>query len=273
MSALQQHLAHSGELAPLVTTALTQELPELNEYLPHPATAPPQEKNKGDWCGLFGFADRYLAKKAHILVRFRRRGVNQDFLALIQRECAEDHNNSVVKCLRDLFEAEVDPLFERIGLECRDSAASSDEKPMLISDVHCMKSPENIIPSLVWFETFDFLNDITPHSIYFSVKSGLVDFGTDVPFEYWERRIAGDLPIVCDDEPMRHVVQRGSEILKGIPCNSADQRGNGRNPFYDVNFLAGFQIWFCDDFIRLCTHEALQFGTTIMDVLIGPLDL
>ena len=144
---------------------------------------------------------------------------------------------------------------------------------MLVTVVKCVDPIERVIPSLVWLETFDRLNSLIPHSLYFSLKSGFVGFGTEVPFEDWERRVFGGGAVVRNDESLRQVIQRGSEILNSISDDGADRAGNRCSLLHDVNDLVGLEVCLSDNFIRVRTDKLLQGNTTILDVLIGPLDL
>src|SRR5271157_2834963 len=91
-------------------SALPQELPEINEYPPNAAIGLLQQPHKRDGFDYLRFVDGYLDKKVHILVRFRRCGVDENFLALVQRECAGDRNKLVGECLFELFGIEYDLL-------------------------------------------------------------------------------------------------------------------------------------------------------------------
>lgn len=252
---------------------LAQQVLEVGDYAKDVPVRLSQQNDKGDGFNYLRLADRYFSKKCHVLVSFQVGGVNQNFLAFVQRECTGDADKSVSECLFELFGVEHDILAERLRREHRYAGTSNQQKPMLISIVECMKSPEDVVSSLVWLEAFDFLNGIVPHSIYFSVKDGLVDFGTDVPFKDWERRVFGRSLAIGEHQGVGQVIERGAEVLQGIPNHAGDRAGNGVGLVDDVNPLAGLRIELSDDFIRLVTHEMLQRDTTVLDVMVGPLDL
>ena len=65
-------------------SSLAQILPEVDKYPPNAATGLLQKSHKGDGFNYLRFINGYLGKKTHVLVRFRRNGVNKNFLAFIQ---------------------------------------------------------------------------------------------------------------------------------------------------------------------------------------------
>lgn len=213
--------------------------------------------------------DRYLKQKLHILVRFRRRGTDEDLIALFQRESSGDWSQGIVQCL---LKINVTPRIERYWPpkgESRHARPGCEQKPMLVDTVKFMESPENVIPSLVWFETSDDFYNLLISSLYFSVKTGFELIGRRSFRENWEV----DSSVGMGYEGARHVIQRAPQVLKDISSDGTDRQGNGCGFGNAIEYLSGLQIALSNEHIRVSGVERLECSVKLLDVLVGPLDL
>ena len=142
---------------------------------------------------------------------------------------------------------------------------------MLISIVESMESPERVITSLVRIERRDLVDDILPHSSYFSMASAGVILGS---LEYWEGGLRNVVCGVCGKREFTcQVVQRRSQILQRI----SDEEGNTDGYFRDIRDLVE-GLSRCKIVLGLTTArvslptvvELPQGRMQIVDMLFGP---
>lgn len=228
----------------------------------------PQDSNQWSPFADVELVDYYLQKKIHILVRFVRRGVDEELTALLERESAFERDKSISEHLFDVRRrfAVIKPSPE---VEPRERCVSGDHEVMLVPFVKFMEPPQNIIPSMVWIETSDFIDDRLTSALYFSIKRGLDLVGRRSLLEDWEISVLGR----SGNKSAGQVVERSAEILDCVPGNGANGKRHRVDPIHVVNDLAGLNLWLSNDFIRVSTLETLKRGTIVRDVLFGPLDL
>lgn len=256
-----------------MNSSLVQERQQLTHDRYDSSVGLAQNYKQRDAFDYLRFVDRYLNGKLNILVKFRRRGINQEFLAIAQRESSGDGDVSLRESLRKLFGVEVERFLEWLSCEARSGRSSGYQQPMLVDFVKLVQAPENVISSLVWFEASDFVDSLFLSSLYFSVKSGLQLFGSRSLFEDWEISAGRKTLPTSGNQGAGHVVQCSSKVLNHVSGGGDERQGNRVSLRNDVNYLAGLEVWLSDDFIRVSTHEAVKQGTEILDVLFGPMDL
>ncbi len=108
------------------------------------------------------FVDRYIEGKLNLVVRFSVRLVKEEFFALFQRE-------EILLHFADHEGADIEAL--KCGPDCHNQA-------VFVDIVQAMEGPEiGPIASRVWFDRFERIHRILPHSLYFSRKAGFEIFG------------------------------------------------------------------------------------------------
>lgn len=230
--------------------------------------------------------ERYLKSEIYILVHFRTSEITKEYAACFQRKGRIPKRDPVV--LGESGESHIvkswigSPLLQS-GFQCESLMTASIEKtqygssgkkqPMFVTTVKLMESPQNSVPSLVWFDVVDNVYPLLPHALHFSSKSGLVVRGGRSATEYWESRQAANGVIVCPDQCTGEVVECGSECLQSVSSGEQYFSGGVVHGSEAVKWLLGLSVNLDIDKVGLSSDETIQCGIEPTDVLFGPLDL
>jgi hypothetical protein len=224
------------------------------------------------------FVNRYLNEELYILVRFRVREIAEDYFACFQRESLDSRLGTIhvsgisprhpVQRL-DIGIGHVDVLSDAPVVNKR---PARDEKTMLVDIIKTMESPENVIPSLVWFDSADKVNDILPHSIYFSAERGLVFWGARPVVGDREHGAGGWFSAVGDDQGVGQVIEGASEVLEDISSQGAKAGWDDQIPRQTIERLLCLGVALYDDGIWVRTGELAKLDLKVSEVMLGPLE-
>jgi hypothetical protein len=215
------------------------------------------------------FAERYVEAELHLLVRFRVRGIDEEFVAFFQR--AEGIGGLDEQIHRKVPEF----LWKHLGhgganINAPKTGTNRDQQAVLVDVVELVDYPEVVpLASLVWFESVERVNRVLAHSLYYSWKSSFVlgrilfDQELDVPGH--SVGAASD-----EEELLGQMIESTSEVLDGVSGDGC-KRSWGREHTGDViDQLARIRIALGPDFIGLRVHENADCGIQVDDVLVGP---
>jgi len=146
-----------------------------------------------------------------------------------------------------------------------------EQKPVFLSAVQLMQSPQNAVSSLVWFDSEDKVFSLFVHSLYFSSKRTLKLWGGRV--ENWEARLTGDLPVIGLNESTGEIVKSGSEGLENISCDKGEIDGDSGVLAQTVQSLMSLRITLYHDSVRVGLDEKFVEFMELTEVMVGPLDL
>src|ERR1700676_4870086 len=106
------------------------------------------------------FAERYIKQEIYLLVHFRIRGVDEEFVAYLEREHPVGRGSIEVErgrigesvLLHNLGEKGPRVRPDVHGIE---RCPHSDQQTVLVNAIESVEPPEGVIPSLVWFGGVD----------------------------------------------------------------------------------------------------------------------
>jgi hypothetical protein len=220
--------------------------------------------------------DNYAEAKIHILVRFRHKGFDEEFVALFQRKfniSGLDSQRDVR--LRGFWECH----FKRIG-DVRSEVhpgigrAYGDQQAVLVDSVKAIQYGQvRVFPSVVWFDTAERIYSVLPEALYYSAsKSGFVLLSTGIGDEL--KVGIGGPSGVCDIPELVHqVVKSAPEILDNVSEDRREMRRRLVDSTDIMNQLFRVRIVLGADFIGVGVEETPNFAIEFTDVLCGPLDL
>jgi hypothetical protein len=143
---------------------------------------------------------------------------------------------------------------------------------VFVDSVKATETPEKDIPSLIWLVTKDLIYRLLPHSLYLSVKVGLVILGNNRALEDWEFYLGPRIVPICADKGTGEVIKSGAKVLNGIPTNDTELRRNGVSLEDMHKWLSGIRVHLYRSGVGLSRKEFSQSSFEIRDVVIGPLD-
>src|ERR1700722_10836519 len=222
------------------------------------------------------FAERYIKQEIYLLVHFRIGGINKEFVAYLEREhpvggSEIEFNRGRLRESVFLHErGEYSPTMcsDVHGTEC---GTHGNQQAVLVGAVESMEPPEGVIPSLVWFDSVDGVYGVLPHSMYFSVHSGLVFRGV-----IENRKVnmlgVGGIPRSDSKQPIGQMVKRTSEVMKGISRDTGDIERDRLNIDEEIDQLSRLRITLGRDFIGATVLKSEDCRLQLLDMLVGPFD-
>ncbi len=153
------------------------------------------------------------------------------------------------------------------------------EGAVLVDVVKLVESPEQIIPTLVWFEPIDSFYRFLPHALYFSSLRGFVssEILSNGKFDTTGRFLAGANEHKLEGE----MVESTPKIVDDI-ASSSDyiNRNSGQSNEFRISHvrelkcpldvLAGLQVVLASNYCNVLGDE--KVGCQITEVLFGPLN-
>lgn len=221
------------------------------------------------------FVERYIKSEINVLVDFRVRGIDEQYIACFQREHLEARGN--VDILSDFQNKGLSvPLQERrasvanvcpvlVDVEASQRRAGSDQQAMFVDSIQLMEFPEGFIPSFVRLEVRDDLLSRWGHATYLSRKVGLADLGRIKDGKRCEGR--GFFAVRTDE-----IVERSPQILQNVASKEHSVSRNVGNLRHVIDRLSGLRIALGSEFIGIGVLEPDEFLFEILDVLVGPFD-
>jgi hypothetical protein len=135
-----------------------------------------------------------------------------------------------------------------------------------------MKTPNKIVPSLVWLARQDEALSVLPHALYLSSERSLKLWGSGANFEDWKARLTGHLLTVCDNKGASQIVEGGSEVLQNIPCHESQINRHDNVMGHAIDNAIGLRIALWNDTARVRVDERAKGFVEVMEVLVGPID-
>jgi hypothetical protein len=221
----------------------------------------------------FTFADpslvkRYLKLELYILIHFRVGRIDDEFLALFHKQRFSPTDPQVGSVVKDASGPQM--LTE---IELPHCGPSSQQQTMFVSDIEIMESPKIVVPSLVWFDTFDDVNRFLPHSLYLSRKRGLFIFGGRNVFKDRKSGGFGNSSVVDSNEMADQIVESTPDVLENVTSDKQNFRRDRRDLDRIVDVLSGIRISLFSDHVWITGYECIESGMQLLDVLVGPVDL
>jgi len=208
-----------------------------------------------------GLIENYLRKEWCALVHFRVE--ESELIALFQYRRSTETDPSISIPLV--------PNGGRSANRC-DISDPGEKHIVFVDGVKAMESPERVIPSLVWVDVPDRIDDFLPHALYFCSKSGFAFRGRNRTVEDWELGLwTGAFPIGADKLTGK-MVQSAAQVMNSIP-NNAKQGWRNRVSLEDLNnWLRGVRLDIYAHGVGLRISEDAERGFELLDMFFGPLD-
>jgi hypothetical protein len=224
------------------------------------------------------FVERYIKSEINILVDFRIRGINEQYIACFQREKRDSGSN--VDILSDVNDeclpvtrvplnpswfavTNVCPVL--VNIELTQASAGSNEQTMFVNPVQLMEFPEGFIPSFVRFEVRNDLLSRWRHVSYLSKKFGVFDLGRIKDGK-------GSAIRGVWRERTNQIVESGSQMLERVTSDQHHFAGNVCDLSHVIDRLSGVRVLIASDYVGVGILEPEQCILEIFDVLIGPFD-
>lgn len=220
--------------------------------------------------------DSYLKGKLQLLIQFYDPMLDVNYVAHLQRfrgaaktgvlNKAQDsrisirHGGSHLQC--------VDPCCGSM----LETHCSREQETMLVDIVQSAESPQNVIPSSVWFESVETFNSVATGLFYYSTMCGR----HVVSLVLSERKVdalSGGNSGVADHQLESQVVKGTPEIKQSVPSNSGDIRRDCRNSRYFEDLIS-IRVYLSEKEIAVFDNvkESDQCKLQVLDVLVGPFD-
>lgn len=218
------------------------------------------------------FVERYIKRELHILIEFSIRGVNEKFVAYLERA------EGVGGPEKELEGSEIKThAFSRLshsrpGIKATESAASGKQKPVLVDIVKSAESPEfRALPSVIWFDGADRINSLLPHSLYFSGKHFQKVFGAR---RDWEASFVTefDAPASHEKKLLGKIIKSAPEIVQSGPSNYRDFYRGRLDAAYIINQLSSLRIALGGDFVWCGLEKGMENAIKLNDILVGPIN-
>ena len=200
--------------------------------------------------------ERYTDSQIGIVLIFQYG--NTEFSAFFQRD----------EGLKELSGKHRDSLFALGCCTCEQIRRTGNQQAVFVHIVEGMELPERFIPTFVWFEPSYLVDDLLPHTLYFSGGFGSVFRGT---LGYGER-VRTRCSTCGKYQLTRQIIESRPKILQCIP----DQKGHIDRDIPNVgdliDDLSSLRIILGDTFARATFVEVPHHTFKFLDMLFGPLD-
>jgi hypothetical protein len=224
------------------------------------------------------FINRYVNEELYILVRFRIRQIDEDFIACFH--CERSPSSFGPDILRRVspgpslhyVQGRVGSVNMLSDAPVVDECTDSEQKAVLVDVVKAMEPPERVIPSLVWFDRADNVYRVFPHSIYFSSEHFLFMWGGKRLVEDWESGLICDRAAIHGNETAGQIVKGTPQILENISSNQAQLDRDDQILSQAIDSLSRVRVSLYDEAVGARIYEAEQRDLEIMEVFVGPFD-
>ncbi len=221
------------------------------------------------------FIERYLESKLLLRIRFFIWGSNEEFEAVFQREPTIGGTNEHVHAGEGGFDFRgktTAPSHVLADINASRLRADRQQQAVLFDVVQFVEGPQEVIPSLVWFEQVDRIERILMGSLYFSALFGFVFSGIVGKRKVDPVLVRRLVPGIATNDLKSEMVQGGHEVLDGVSGNQGQRFGNGMGARDVINQLSRLRIVLGPDSIRVGSKKSDLLTPAISDVLFGPFD-
>ena len=215
---------------------------------------------------------RYIASELYLLIRFRIGGIDEEFIACLQREKGVLGSDEYTDRWRIKIGERPPHMLPhmRYEIESWKHRTNGDQQAVFVDIVKSVECPEIIIPTLVWFERVDCFERLIPRTLHFSVFLGFVFLGIACDREIYPDRIWRIVPGVVTNNLVGQMVQGTHQVLNGIASNKGKTFGGRLNARDVINELSRLRIALGPDSIGCGMEESSDLAVNITDVLFGP---
>lgn len=224
-------------------------------------------------------ADHYLKSELLVLIRFRIRLIDEEFIACFQRSRGnvwfEPDESGESRRIGDVQIGER-PL--HLGghvitdIKTAHLRTHGDQKAVLIHDIEPVELPEGGVSSFVWFDRVDRVDRVLPHALYLSKLAGFIFLGgvknREIDVVERPRLTRSD-----QDELVGHMVKGTSQALEDFPGDHIYHRWYLAHADEVINELSRLWIALGVDYIWVGGEESLEGSIQLLDVVLGPFDL
>jgi len=222
--------------------------------------------------------DHYRKSDLLVLIRFRIRLIDEEFIACFQREQVVlgsqeqrqiRHGSTFLLVGNQGSQA---PRERRANVQALETGADCHQQAVLIHNVEAVQLPEGVVPSLVWLDRVDRVDRVLPHALDLSQLSGFVFLGgiEDREIDVIERTWLGRPD---QDELVGQMVESASQVLQDFPSDHVDHCWHLTHADEVVNELSRLRIALGADYVRVGGEERLEDVIQLSDVVLGPFDL
>lgn len=217
--------------------------------------------------------ERYAEAKLHLLVHFRIVGIDEEFVACLQKDVGGSEEGA--------HRGEVGGVWKRLlhhrghvcaEVETLEHRPNSNQQEVFFGVVKSAENPKLIIPSFVWFEQADRIGRYLRRTLYFSALFGFEFRGAVSGVEIDPFRVWRVVPRAATNNLIGEAVDGAYQIWNDAACDRRRAAGGGFNAREVINQLARLRIALGSDFIRCGFEESPNFPIQLSDVLFGPFD-
>jgi hypothetical protein len=152
-----------------------------------------------------------------------------------------------------------------------ESHGSSDEQPVLVNIVQSGEPPENVIPSLVRFESIHAFNSRVGKRLYYATTLGRHVVG--LTLSEWEKDfLLGRDSGIGGHQLEGQVIESTSEIEEDIASNNGNHWRDFRNESDLKNLISGYRLYLTNKELAVFSIEGVESGSQVVEVFLGPLD-
>src|SRR5579862_1283218 len=223
------------------------------------------------------FAERYRDNEFDVRVHLRLRGHAEQFCAIFQHHQLANSERRTCQGLQSVGHhlAGSDRIVDDTA-RCDVPRSTTEQEPMLVSNVHLMENPDVSFPSLVRLERTDCAYRTLAHSLYLSFELGFA-FGATLALAATTARcresvFATDFVPICDNECADKVIKSASEVVNSVAENAGYFWRDGQS-MPDLKAICSILwIFLGDDFARIAIAKDVADLVQVEDMVIGPFD-
>lgn len=221
-------------------------------------------------------AERYLKAELHLLIYFRIGEIGEEFVACLQRkQIVSDSKENIGDynvLVRQRGPSRKQSLDDGSEIHAPVVGTNRDQQTVFIDVVKLAETPEDVIPTLIWFERVDSVDGRLFHARYFSCSVGFVLRGIR-GIGNREGGLSVGCPTADDNQVVDQMVKCAPQIVEGIPCDRRQPRRGLADADEIIDQLSSLRVTLGPDYVWVGHRERADFRLKITDVLFGPFDL
>ena len=221
-------------------------------------------------------AERYFKAKLHILVHFRVGGIDEEFVAHLQRV-------QIVGGFKEQVELREDRQFPRqlrhvpqdVGTDVNapEGRPNGYQQAVLVGVIQFMEHPELMsLPTLVRLDRANRFYSGLRQALYFSGAIGFVFRGSVLNRKVDMAAGIAGCKRADHEELEREMVQGAAEAVNGVASENGEASRRVPDARDIVDWFSRVRIALGPDFIRVGVEECADDAIQVMDVLFGPFD-
>ncbi len=224
--------------------------------------------------------EHYRKSEINILVWFRIKGIDVDYIACFQREDPPSRADVILNSdsggktvpISGTLHCVPSAVFEESSvpadIEQPEGCRNGSKGLVFVENVQLMQPPQVRINSVMWIESLDYLFSIWREATYFGVK-GVFSLGSLLR---WINERKTSAAVDVRGERANHMIQSAPQVMESV-SDGGSNIGRIADLDHAIDQLTRVRVSLGSDFVRVLVPEGEEFIFDFVDVLFGPLNL